>query len=157
MTIANENVKIDVKKINFNSLSIDEIKEIQKLLTEAKNTLQPKREKTEKEINISELSTDLMSEILGFNAAFNRLKKFTNFEEKQIVTSSGKIYTFKSLDIKNVQRFEYLLRNLKNVTIFYSANVRYIKPQQLLNKIVNLCAMDDSKFSSLQRARMEKK
>lgn len=141
--------------LNVNSMTLEQLRDLQKQLSEARKKLAPTKEKTVEQINCKDLAVDIMTSILGFNAAYNVLKKKINFENNTITVKDREV-SFVSYGIKDAERFTFLMKSLKNVTLFYPKNQTQITAQSLINKIVNLCSYDSAKFASLQRAAMKR-
>jgi arsenate reductase-like glutaredoxin family protein len=144
-----------INSVNMSSMTIEQLKDLQKQLSDAKKKLTPTKEKTIEEINRKDLAVDIMTSILGFNAAYNVLKKRVNFENNTILIKDKEV-SFAAYGIKDIERFTFLTKSLKNVTLFYPKNQTQITAQSLINKIVSLCSYDSAKFASLQRAAMKR-
>lgn len=145
--------KVAVKfGIDFSKATIEDLQRLQKLLTGRRKELAPTPQPTPEKLARRSLAKSLMHELVGFNKAFDRLKKWYNRETGVITTSQGETFTLTELGVENVARFDFLMVKLVNITPFFSIKKRTITPNDLCEQLAKVCSWDDAKFATQQRS-----
>jgi len=149
-------VKVSPKfKIDASQLNWEDIVAIRKICSDAAKAL-PDTAKPKVELDLAKetrkaLAVDAMDILLGMNKVFTLLKSWR--VETGIQVPNKALYTFESLGINNVQRFNYLMTKLPNVLPCFSKSLVKLTPRQFLERVAKVCDMDEAKFATLQRSR----
>ena len=134
--------------IDASQLTLNDIKAIQKVITARKKELtEPAEIDTAKELR-KEFGIDIMNQLLGLNAAFNKINKL---RQGDVIVTPDATYSLTEMGL-NLDRYNYLTKRFANMIVFFPPKQRVIKPNQLIEKYFKLCNLDDAKFASLQRA-----
>lgn len=131
------------KVISVKDMTIEQLKDLQKELTAQKQVLVPKVETPAYRVARREEAKDILNEIMGMNKSFNLIKK--RFEAD---ASYFNAFTDKPGLLK-MDRIEFLLKTLKNLTMFLKKDIPSVSPRLVLDKIITLASMD-SKYDNLK-------
>lgn len=150
--VQQQTAKLGSTVIDFTQMNLEQLKVIQKLLTERKKSITPEKPANPQRDARRSLGKSAMDELLGFNKAFNTLKKWKT--EDGFTTSKGEAFSYESLGFENLSRLEFMFQKLPNILPFFSKVQTHITPRQMLDKLALVCSWDDAKFATQQRSRL---
>lgn len=130
--------------INFATITPADLKKLQQRVTKVKQVIAPTPPTPVYRVARRDESKDIMSKLLGMNAAYNEIKK-------RYAANAAYFHKFTDTPEKlNTERIASLMSSLKRVTVFFKSDVTSISPMQMLGKIVALALLDVAKFDSLR-------